>query len=61
MSSVQEQTATVQPVTRKEATTEISRDNMEVCTDLILRDLYIDPMEKFMDENAGTVTELRGL
>ena len=28
-------------------TTEISRDNMEVCTDLILRELYIDPMEKF--------------
>ena len=34
---------------------------MEVSSELVLRELHIDPMEKFMDEYAGTVTELRCL
>ena len=34
---------------------------MEVTTDMMLRDLYIDPVEKIMDEFVGSATELRGL
>ena len=34
---------------------------MEVSTDLVLRELHMDPMEKFMDEYVGTASELRGL
>ena len=56
--NLQEQNATaVQPIIRNETTTE-QRDNMEVTTDLALRDLYVDPVGKFMDEFVGTATEL---
>ena len=59
--NLQEQNGTaVQPVIRNETTTE-QRDNMEVTMDLMLRELYIDPMEKFTDEFVGAATELRGL
>ena len=59
--NLQEQNATaVQPVIRNEPTTE-QRDNMEVTTDLVLRDLYVDPVERFMDEFVGTAKDLRGL
>ena len=34
---------------------------MEVFTDFVLRELHIDPMEKFMDEYVEWATELRGL
>jgi len=34
---------------------------MEVATDLMLQELYVDPVEKFMDEFVGSATELRGL
>ena len=34
---------------------------MEVTTDLVLRELHVDPVEKFMDEFVGIATELRGL
>ena len=48
--NLQEQNATsVQPIVRNETTAE-QKDNMEVTTDLALRDLYVDPAEKFMDE-----------
>jgi len=59
--NLQEQNATtVQPVIRNETITE-QKDNMEVTTDLMLRELYVDPVEKFMDEFTGSATELRGL
>ena len=50
----------MQPVIRNETVTE-EKDNMEVTTDVMLRDLYVDPVEKFMDEFSGSATELRGL
>ena len=34
---------------------------MEITEDFSLKELYIDPVEKFMDEFTGTGTELRGL
>ena len=34
---------------------------MEIITDLVLRDLYVDPVERFMDEFVGTAKDLRGL
>ena len=59
--NLQEQNATaVQPVIRNEPATE-QKDNMEVTTDLVLRDLYVDPVERFMDEFVGTAKDLRGL
>ena len=60
--NLQEQNATaVQLVIRNATATEQSRDNMEVTTDLVLRELHVDPVEKFMDEFVGTAIELRGL
>ena len=59
--TLQEQNATaVQPVITNETRTE-EKDNMEVTTDVSLQDLYVDPVEKFMDEFKGSVSELRGL
>ena len=59
--TLQEQNATaVQPVIRNEPITE-EKDNMEITTEMELRNLYVDPVEKFMDEFAGSATELRGL
>ena len=40
---------------------EVARENMEISDQIPLRELYIDPVEKFMDEFVGTSTELRGL
>ena len=58
--ALQEQNATaVQPVIRNETITE--EKDMEVTTEMELRNLYVDPVEKFMDEFAGSATELRGL
>ena len=34
---------------------------MEINEELSLRDLHIDPLERFMDEFVGMATELRGL
>ena len=59
--NVQEQIpTTVQPVHRNPVNEEM-KDNMEISEELSLRDLHIDPMERFMDEFVGTATELRGL
>ena len=58
---MQEQNATaVQPVIRNEPATE-QKDNMEITTNLVLRDLYVDPVERFMDDFVGTAKDLRGL
>ena len=37
-----------------------NEDQMEIQEARNLRELYVDPMEKFMDEYVGTATELRG-
>ena len=59
--ALQEQNATtVQPVITNEPRTE-EIDNMEVTTDVSLRELYVDPVEKFMNEFKGSASELRGL
>ena len=48
---------------RNNATSRIpanNKDQMEIQEAKKLRELYIDPMEQFMDEYVGTATELRG-
>ena len=34
---------------------------MDIQEDLQLREVHIDPVERFRDEYVGTATELRGL
>ena len=59
--NLQEQVnTTIQPVNRNPVQEE-NKDNMDINEEITLRDLYIDPVEKFMDEFTGTATELRGL
>ena len=59
--NLQEQSVTaVQPAIRNQPATE-QKEDMENSTDLVLRELYVDPVEKFMDEFVGIATELRGL
>ena len=59
--NLQEQNITaVQPAIRNQPATE-QKEDMEISTDLVLRELYVDPVEKFMDEFVGTATELKGL
>ena len=50
----------VQPIVRNQPTTE-QKEDMEITTDLVLRDLFVDPVERFMDEFVGTAKDLRGL
>ena len=58
--NLQEQVnTTIQPVNRNSVQEE-SKDNMDINEEITLRDLYIDPVEKIMDEFTGTATELRG-
>ena len=58
--NVQEQSITaVQPIVRNQPAME-QKEDMEISTDLVLRDLYVDPVEKFMDEFVGTAKDLRG-
>ena len=46
---------TIQPIHRNPMQEE-SKDVMEITEDFPLKELYIDPMEKFMDEFTGTGT-----
>ena len=58
--NLQEQSITaVQPAIRNQPATE-QKEDMEISTDLVLRELYVDPVEKFMDEFVGTAKDLRG-
>ena len=51
---------TLQPVVSNPRR-EVARENMEISDQIPLRELFIDHVEKFMDEFVGTSTELRGL
>ena len=51
---------TLQPTQRTPANEE-SKDNMTINVEISLRNLHIDPMERFMGEFVGTTTELSGL